>query len=73
MSESPRLGQGSLYSEVQCIIGNGHIGTPCRQTDMYESITFLQLHWRVVMIKYSKEEHNLFAFFIKFRESGGDL
>ena len=31
-----KAGTGSLYSEVQCIVGNGHIG-------MYDSITFLQL------------------------------
>ena len=33
-----------LYSEVQCVIGNGHIGPPHGQndwqTDTYENITF---------------------------------
>ena len=28
-------GAGAVYSEVQCIMGNGHMGTPspCEQTD----------------------------------------
>ena len=42
---------GTWYSEVQCIMGNGHIGLPwslCQQTDMTENITFAQLRWRGV-------------------------
>ena len=36
----------ALYSEVQCIMGNDHMGTPVnRQTDTTKNITFLQLHW----------------------------
>ena len=34
---------GSLYSEVQCIIGNG-------QTDTTENITFPQLRWCAVRL-----------------------
>ena len=35
------LGGASLYSEVQCIMGNGHMGPPMdimteRQTDRYD-------------------------------------
>ena len=37
--------EGPLYSVVQCIMGNGHIGPPQR-TDTYENITFPQLCWR---------------------------
>ena len=45
--------EGSLHSEVQCIIGNGHMGTPTlplvdRQTYMSENITLPQLRWRTV-------------------------
>ena len=41
----------SLYGEVQCFIGNGHMGPsalapPPIQTDTTENITFLQLRWR---------------------------
>ena len=48
--------QWDLYSEVHCIMGNGHIGTPPphinRQTDRHsENITFLQLHCRTVIRK----------------------
>ena len=42
-------GGGGLYSEVQCIIGNGHRGTPLdRITDTCENITFPQLRWQAV-------------------------
>ena len=38
------------YSEVQCIMGNGHMGpTPLPmdgQTDTCENISIPQLHWR---------------------------
>ena len=42
-------GEGALYSEFQCIMGNSHIGTPPpvdRQRHTSENITFPQLHWR---------------------------
>ena len=42
--------EGALYNEVQCIMGNGHIGPP-GQTDMTENITFLQLRWRAVKMR----------------------
>ena len=29
----PCPGDSTLYAEVQCIMGNGHIGIPCEQTD----------------------------------------
>ena len=36
-------------------MGNGHMGTPCeqtdRQTDMIENITFQQFRWRVVKME----------------------
>ena len=35
--------RGSLFTEVQCITGNGHMGTPREQTDTSENITFPQL------------------------------
>ena len=47
-------GVGALYSEVQCIMGNGHMGhlpgQNDRQTDTTENITFLQLHFRAAII-----------------------
>ena len=42
----PELGEGALYSEVQCIMGNCHMGTPSvdrmtyYRTDTTENITF---------------------------------
>ena len=43
-----------MRSEVQCIMGNGHVGPTHEQTEiqthMTENITFPQLRWRVVMI-----------------------
>ena len=39
---------GGLNSEVQCIMGNGHMGTHPRKTDMIENITFPRLRWRAV-------------------------
>ena len=45
-------GVQSLYDEVQCIMGIGHMGHPCglhdNQTDTTENITFPQLPWRTV-------------------------
>ena len=42
-----------LYSEVQFIMGNDHMGTlneTDRQTDITENITFPTLLWRAVII-----------------------
>ena len=48
---------GSLVSEVQCTMGNGHMGFPCGQNDRqmdrhnwkhYQNITFLPLRWWAV-------------------------
>ena len=36
----------SLYGEVQGIMGNGHMGQTCGQTDMPENITFPKQIWR---------------------------
>ena len=37
-------GGEAVYSEFQCIMGNGYVGTPMdRLTDTYENITFSQL------------------------------
>ena len=46
--------RGSLYSEVQCIMGNGHMGplpypVDRKMTDTTENITFPQLRWPVVI------------------------
>ena len=43
---------GPLQSEVQCIVGNGHMGPPLvnRQTNVTENITLLRLRWRAVII-----------------------
>ena len=40
--------RGSMYGEVQCITGDGHLVLPCEQTDTTENITFQQVCWRVV-------------------------
>ena len=54
MSLAGGLGGGGLYSEVQCIMVNGHmelsLWTEWR-TDMPENITFSQLRWRAVLSK----------------------
>ena len=46
---------GSLYGELQCITGNGHMGTdvPSRQTHTHttENITFPQFRWRPLKTK----------------------
>ena len=43
-------GAGAMYSEVQCIMGNGHMGTPQnRMTDTCENITIPKLRWRAAM------------------------
>ena len=45
------VAQGGLYSEVQGIMDNGHVGTPVnRMTDTCENTTLPQLRWRAVMI-----------------------
>ena len=44
------------YREVPCIMGNGHMASPsCRQTNIIESITFPQLHWRAVKIQKNRK------------------
>ena len=60
-------GAGRLYSEVQCIMGNGYMGTlPSvdRQTHTSENITFPQLRWRALIFlkvleydKYNRTTH----------------
>ena len=41
-------GQGACTMMVQCIMGNGHMGPLCEQTDITENITFPQLCWLAV-------------------------
>ena len=44
--------QWSLAGEVQCIIGNGHMGPPPNiMTNTTENITFPQLRWRAVTME----------------------
>ena len=47
-------GLGTLHSEVQGIMGNGHMQSPSGQTEWQthttEIITFPQLHWQAVKI-----------------------
>ena len=38
-------GVGSLYGEVQCIMGNGHMGLPCRQNDRHTRLKTLIAVW----------------------------
>ena len=49
---------GCLYSEVKCIMGNGHMVPPPvdRQTDTTKNITFPQPRWWAVRINY--RNHN---------------
>ena len=43
-------GWDTLYSEVQCIMNNGHMGpSPREHTDACENITFPQLRLRAVI------------------------
>ena len=45
-------GSGDMYSEVKCIMDNGHMGhcsLSHEQTDTTENITFLQPHWQTVI------------------------
>ena len=46
---------GWLYSELQCTMGNGHMGTPRGETESQkhttENITFPQLHLQAVIIQ----------------------
>ena len=50
------VGGGGSYREVPCIMGNGHMASPsCRQTNIIESITFPQLHWRAVKIQKNRK------------------
>ena len=43
--------QRSLYSAVQSIMGNDHMGrpNPCEQTDTTKNIAFQQIYWWVVI------------------------
>ena len=38
------LGLRALYSQVQCIMGNGHMGTPCKQADRQTWLKTLPSH-----------------------------
>ena len=38
-------GVGSLYGEVQCIMGNGHMGLPCRKNDRHTRLKTLIAVW----------------------------
>ena len=56
-------GLGSPYIEVQCIMGNDHMGLPVnRQTDMTENITFPQPCWQAVNIVSRNVDHLLTYF-----------
>ena len=47
-NKMPVAGGGALYSEVQCIMGNGHMKpAPDEQTD--ENITFPQLRLQTII------------------------
>ena len=46
--------RGALYREVQCVMGNGHLGPPGGQTDTTEKITFPQLRWLAVIITFNR-------------------
>ena len=50
-SEVPCPSRVRLYSEIQCIMGNGHMGPPLWTDRHYWKITFPQLRWRVVNIR----------------------
>ena len=53
MSDVCVCGGGAVYSEFQCIMGNGYMGTPMDSlTDTYENITFSQLCYRAVITAY---------------------
>ena len=52
---------GGLYSEVQCIMGNGHMGpaSPSLRIDTTENVTFPKLGWRAVKTVKNKNLHRL--------------
>ena len=47
-------GEGTMYNEVQCIMGNCHMTLLCShgQTDTTENITFPHFRWRAVRLRY---------------------
>ena len=47
---------GELYSEVQYIMGNGHMPPPNRDT--CENITFPQLHWQAVKTERNENKYH---------------
>ena len=55
------LGEGSLYSEAQCIMGNGHMG-PAVNRHTNGSLVFPQLHWRGVKKKRKPNKNQLEVF-----------
>ena len=48
-------GVGSLYSEVQCIMGNGHTGPPCKETG--DNLTLPQLRLRPMTIQRDRNKY----------------
>ena len=48
VSRYPFVMSGGLYSEVQCIIGNGHMGIPPPTTERQTSVKTFELRWRTV-------------------------
>ena len=56
-------GEG-LYSDAQSIMGSGHMGSPYEQTDACQTITFLQLCFRAVMIAHSADGHCSQCYFV---------
>ena len=58
-------GGGSMYTEVQCTMGNGHMGHSCGQTEwqthMTENIAFPQLHWWLLSRCSGKQKSQLLS------------
>ena len=55
-------GLGSLYDEIQGIMGNDHMDLPAnRQTNMTANITFLQLRWRADKWKLFQKNEKYFC------------
>ena len=60
---------GHLYSEVQGIMGNGHMGTPWTERQEWESITFPQVRWQPELVMAACNNMDFFSlniFLIKF-------
>ena len=60
-ARGPVSGVGTLYSEIQCIMSNGHMGPPPlnRMTDTCDNNTYPQLCWAATKVLDASCHHEL--------------